>query len=112
MTTAQVQSLPAVCGSLGIKIDPTIVHMSIKNGFIDQGGKLADHSTMAAGEVMEGNAGAQILGQDNNDSFENSKSKSKSASGGASGHMGMAGNSQYQKVEAKKKAKEEAAARA
>ena len=85
--------------------------MSIKNGFIDQGGKLADHSTMAAGEVMEGNAGAQILGQDNNDSFENSHSKSKSASG-ASGHMGMAGNSQYQKVEAKKKAKEEAAAKA
>ena len=85
--------------------------MSIKNGFIDQGGKLADHSTMAAGEVMEGNAGAQILGQDNDDSFENSNSNSKSASG-ASGHMGMAGNSQYQKVEAKKKAKEEAAAKA
>ena len=31
--------LPAVCGSLGIKIDPTIVHMSITGAKIDQASK-------------------------------------------------------------------------
>ena len=81
--------LPAVCNSLGIKIDPTIVHMSINNGYIDQGGKLSGKSVMAAGEVMEGNAGAHIIGQDNVDKFENSKSKASSAAGGgANSHQG------------------------
>ena len=38
--------LPAVCNSLGIKIDPIIVHMSISGGKIDQGGTLKGHSIM------------------------------------------------------------------
>ena len=44
---------------------------------------------MAAGEVMVGNAGANIEGQDNNLKFEDGKSKS-AAESGAAGHEGMA----------------------
>lgn len=66
--------------------------MSIDGGKVDQAGKLTDQSNYAPGEVMEGNAGANITGQYNNMEFENGKSSSASASGAGSsmGHQGMA----------------------
>ena len=52
---------------------------------------------MAAGEVMEGNAGAHIVGAYNIDDFENGSSKASSAAGGSrSGMMGGQGQDQGQ----------------
>ena len=51
-----------MCNSLGIKIDPTIVNMSISGAKIDQGGTETGGSTVATGEVFTGNAGTFIVG--------------------------------------------------